>query len=213
VVESEVVGALDPAVLAPGVGSAVGSTGVAPGRRDHQPVRHAQKAGALEREVEAARRGQILDHRSAAGLLPPERGPPPVRPFEGERGTDPVGDECRRTALVEQREDHRALRHAGGGAGQAIEVAVGEGVLLAAEVLDDPLPGAATLAHALDQAEVAVDRIPPPDRRADPLLTHVPAAKQHVESQSCPPYRSSWRNYLAAHPFTATNPASTKSIS
>jgi hypothetical protein len=44
----------------------------------------------------------------------------------------------------------------------------------AAEVLDDPLPGAAALAHALDQVEVAVG--------ADLFLTDVHAAKQHAKS-------------------------------
>ena len=163
-VESEVVGALDPIVLAPGVGGTVGA-------RDHQPVQHGQEAGALQREAEAALRGQIFDHRSAAGLLP--------EPFEGERGTDPVGDECRRAALLEQREDHRALRHASGRTGQAIEVAVGVDALLAAEVLDDPLLGATTFADTLDQVEVAV--------RADLLLTNVHAAKQHDKSEKCQP--------------------------
>ena len=160
-VEGEVVGALDPIVLAPGVGGTVGA-------RDHQPVQDGQEAGALQREAEAARRGQILDHRSAAGLLP--------EPFEGERRTDPVGGRRRRAALVEEREDHRALRHARGRAGQAIEVAVGVDVLLAAEVLDDPLLGAATLAHALNQIEVAVG--------ADLLLTDVHAAKHHANPKN-----------------------------
>jgi hypothetical protein len=163
-VESEVVGAVDPIVLAPSVGRAVGA-------RDHQPVQHGQEAGALQREAEAARRGQIFDHRLAAGLTP--------EPFEGERGTDSAGGQRRRAALVEEREDHRALRHARGRAGQAIEVAVGLDLLLAAEVLDDPLLGAATLADALDQVEIAVG--------ADLLLTDVHAAKQHAKSQKCQP--------------------------
>ena len=64
------------------------------------------------------------------------------KPFERERGTDPAGGQRRRATLVEEREDHRALRHAGGRAGQAIEVVtVGVDLLLAAEVLDDPLLG------------------------------------------------------------------------
>jgi hypothetical protein len=134
-------------------------------------VQHGEETGALQREAEAACRRQIFDHRPAAGLLP--------EPLEGQRRADPAGGQHGRAARVEEREDHRALRHAGGRAGQAIEVAPGVDLLLAAEVLDDPLLGAATLAHALDQVEVAVG--------ADLLLTDVHAAKQHAKSQKCQP--------------------------
>jgi len=189
VVEGELVGALDPIVLAPGVGGTVRA-------RDHQPVEHGQEAGALEREAEAALGGQILDHRPAAGLLP--------EPFEGERRADPVGGQRRCAALIEQREDHRALCHARGRAGQAIEVAVRLDVLLAAEVLDDPLLGTTPFAHALDQVEVPVG--------ADLLFTHVHAVKQHtkrIKSQSKSKFP---RNYLAAHALVAANRVSAKSI-
>ena len=79
-------------------------------------------------------------------------------------GPDPPGGQGRHAALVDQRQDHRALRHPGGRTGQAVEIAVGLDLLLAAQVLDDPLLGAAALAHALDQVDVAVG--------ADLLLAH-----------------------------------------
>jgi hypothetical protein len=88
-----------------------------------------------------------------------------------------VSSERRHAALVEQRENHRALRHAGGGTGEPIEVAVRVDGFLAAEVLDDPLLGTATLADALDQVEVAVG--------ADLLLADEHAPKQHTNWPKC----------------------------
>jgi hypothetical protein len=45
------------------------------------------------------------------------------------------------------------LRHAGGRAGQTIEVAFGFNLLPATEVFDGPVLGATTFADALDQVE------------------------------------------------------------
>jgi hypothetical protein len=59
------------------------------------------------------------------------------------------------------REDHGPLGVAGDGAGQAIEGTGRREGLLAAQVLDDALCGAAILAHGLDKVEIggAVDAL------------------------------------------------------
>ena len=59
-------------------------------------------------------------------------------------------------AGLELRQHHGALGVAGDRAGQALEAAGGDHGLLAAEVLDDALLGAAVLAHGLDEVEVGV---------------------------------------------------------
>ena len=145
--QGERLGAVDPVVLTPGVGGPIGA-------RDHDPVQHGQEAGALQRETEATLGRQVLDHRSTAGLAPES--------FEDQGRPDAPGGERRHAVLVDQREDHGALGEARRRARQPVEIAPGRDLLLAAEVLDDPLLGAPTLAHALDQVDVAV--------RADRLL-------------------------------------------
>jgi hypothetical protein len=54
------------------------------------------------------------------------------------------------------REDHGPLGVAGDGAGQALEGAGGSDGLLAAQVLDDALLGAAILARGLDEVEIGI---------------------------------------------------------
>src|SRR3954470_15092103 len=98
--------------------------------------------------LEAAPRQEILDDRAAAGLLP--------QPPEQERRADALAGEPVGVAGVDLGEDQRPLGVAGHGGGQALEGAGGGDGLLAAEVLDDALPGAAALAHGLDEVEVGV---------------------------------------------------------
>src|SRR4051794_18175977 len=93
-------------------------------------------------------RPEILDDGAAAGLLP--------QPPEQERRADALAGEPVGVAGVDLGEDERPLGVAGHGGGQALEGAGGGDGLLAAEVLDDALPGAAALAHRLDEVE------PPP---------------------------------------------------
>src|SRR4051794_28567300 len=93
-------------------------------------------------------RPEILDDGAAAGLLP--------QPPEQERRADALAGEPVGVAGVELREDERPLGVAGHGGGQALEGAGGGDGLLAAEVLDNALPGAAALAHGLDEVEVGV---------------------------------------------------------
>ena len=91
---------------------------------------------------------QCLDHRLAAGLLP--------QPPEQQRRADALAGEPIGVAGLELRQDHGALGVAGDGAGEALEFTGGDDDLLAAEVLDDALLGAAVLAHALDEVQVGV---------------------------------------------------------
>jgi len=147
--QRQLVGALDPVVLAPGVGGPVRA-------RDHEPVQHGEEARPFEREAEAPLGRQVLDHRPAAGLAP--------QPLEGQGWADAPGGQGRHAVLVDQREDHRALGEARRRARKPVEVALRLDLLLASQVLDDALSGAAVLAHALDQVDVAI--------RADLLLAH-----------------------------------------
>jgi len=85
---------------------------------------------------------------AAAGLLPQ---PPEQKGRADALAGEPVG-----VAGLELREDERPLGVAGHGGGQALEGAGGGDGLLAAEVFDDALLGAAALAHGLDEVEVGV---------------------------------------------------------
>jgi hypothetical protein len=84
----------------------------------------------------------------AAGLLP--QSPKQQRRADALAG-EPIGG-----AGGEFGQDHGALGGAGHRGGEAFEVAGGEDGLLAAEVLDDALLGAAVLTDGLDQVEVGV---------------------------------------------------------
>src|SRR4051812_19696207 len=112
------------------------------------PVQHGGEDGALDRKLEPALSKQLLDHGPAAGLLP--------QPPEQQRGADARAGKPRRIAGLKLREHHGPLGVAGDGAGQALEGAGGREGLLATEVLDDALFGAAVLAHGLDEIQVGV---------------------------------------------------------
>ena len=111
-------------------------------------MQHGGEDGPLDRELEAAPGEEILDDRTTAGLLPQ---PPEQQGRADARAGKPLG-----VAGLELREDHGPLGVAGDGAGQALEGAGCREGLLAAEVLDDALLGAAVLAHGLDEVEIGV---------------------------------------------------------
>src|SRR3954467_2915248 len=115
---------------------------------DHDPVQHGGEDSALDRKLEAPPGEEILDHRAAAGLLP-------QAPDQQGRADARAG-EPRGVAGLDLRENHGPLGVTGDGTGQALETAGGGNGLLAAEVLDDALLGAAVLAHGLNQVEVGV---------------------------------------------------------
>src|SRR3954469_140775 len=89
---------------------------------------------------------EILDHGAAAGLLP--------QPPEQQGGADARAGQPLGVAGLELRQDHGPLGVAGNRAGQALEGAGRCEDLLAAQVLDDALLGAAVLTHGLDEVEV-----------------------------------------------------------
>src|SRR4051795_5573459 len=115
---------------------------------DHDPVQHGGEDSALDRKLEAAPGEEILDHRAAAGLLP--------QAPEQQGRADALAGEPRGVAGLDLRENHGPLGVTGDGTGQALESAGGGNGLLAAEVLDDALLGAAVLAHGLDEVQVGV---------------------------------------------------------
>jgi hypothetical protein len=59
-------------------------------------------------------------------------------------------------AVLDQRQNHRALRQASSRAREAIEIAARLDRFLAAEIADDVLFGLAVLANGLDQIQIAV---------------------------------------------------------
>ena len=111
-------------------------------------MQHGGEDRPLDRELEAARRQQFLDHRPAAGLLP--------QPAEQQRRADAPAGEMVGIAGLELRQHHGALGIAGHRGGEALQPAGGDHGLLAAQILDDALLGAAVLANGLDQVQVGV---------------------------------------------------------
>jgi hypothetical protein len=118
------------------------------GARHKQAVQHGQEHRALGGKGELSLCGQGRQYRLAAGLLP--------QPFEQQRRTDPSARRIRRDFALLHRQHHRALRQPGDRARQAVEIAVREDHLLASEIGDDALFGAAALTHILDQIDVGV---------------------------------------------------------
>jgi hypothetical protein len=115
---------------------------------DHQAVQHGEEDGALGGKFEAAISQQFVQHLAAAGVAP--------EPLEQQRRADALATERRHTGFVDQRQDHRALGEASGGAGQAVEVAATFDVFFAAEIADDALLDLAILADGLDQVDVGI---------------------------------------------------------
>jgi hypothetical protein len=114
----------------------------------HDPVQHGGEDGPLDRELEAAPGEEILDHGAAAGLLP--------QPPEQQGGADALAGKPLGVAGFDLRQHKGAFGVAGDGTGQALEGTGRCKGLLAAQVLDDALLGAAVLAHSLDQVEIGV---------------------------------------------------------
>ena len=139
--QGQAVRARDGVVLDPLVTGPVGAG-------DEEPVQHGGEHSALDVELEAAAGEQLLDHRGAAGLLP--------EASEQQRATNALASELVGMAGGEFGEHDGALGVAGDGAGEAFEATGGEDGVLAAEILDDALLGAAVLADGLDQVEVGV---------------------------------------------------------
>ena len=73
-----------------------------------------------------------------------------------ERRADPAAGEPVGVAVLDLRQHERPLGEAGHRGRQAVELATRQHRVLAAEVLDDPLLGPGSLAHALDEVEVGV---------------------------------------------------------
>ena len=115
---------------------------------DHDPVQHGGEDRPLDRELEATPGQQVLDDGLAAGLLP--------QPSEQPRRADAPAGELAGIAPLELRQHDGAFGIAGNRAGQALEPAGGDHDLLAAEIPDDALLGAAVLADGFDQVEVSV---------------------------------------------------------
>src|SRR3712207_3393942 len=134
--QRQAVGARDGVVLDPPVAGPVGAG-------DEEPVQHGGEDGALDVELEAAAGQELLKHGSAAGPLP--------QSAEQQRAADAPAGELIGVAGGEFGQHDGPLGVAGDGAGEAFEAAGGEDGVLAAEVLDDALLGAAVLADGLDQ--------------------------------------------------------------
>jgi hypothetical protein len=118
------------------------------GAGDEKPVQHGGEHGTLDVELEATVGEQLPDDRLAAGL--------PPQPSEQPRAADAPAGELVGLAGGEFGEHDGALGVAGHRAGETFEAAGGEDGVLAAEVLEDALLGAAILADGLDQVEVGV---------------------------------------------------------
>jgi hypothetical protein len=100
--ELKTIGALDAVTLTPLLAGAVGAG-------HHQPMQHREKDGAFDREAEATRRQELVQHRGTASLTP--------QALEDQRRADAPAAELR-DGLVGQRDHHGALRLAGGGGDQ-----------------------------------------------------------------------------------------------
>ncbi len=139
--ELQLIDAVDAVIVAPMLAGAVGT-------RHHEAMQHRQEHCTLDRELEPAPGQELLNHGAATALLP--------QPFEQKCGADAPTRQVRNAAVLDQRQDHRALRQSGRRARQAIEIAAGLDHFLAAEIADDALLGLAVLANGLDQIQVAV---------------------------------------------------------
>ena len=71
------------------------------------------------------------------------------------RADAPAGD-LRCSAVLDGRENHRTLSQPGRRPGQAIQIAGGLDVFLAAKIANNALLGLAALAHGLDQVDIAI---------------------------------------------------------
>jgi hypothetical protein len=152
------------------------------GAGDHQAVQGGGEDGARDRELEGAVGEEGVEHRPDASV--------PPQPAEQKWRADPPADEPLRVAVRDRRKHEGSIGEVGHRGGEALERAAGEHGLLAAEVLDDLLPGARPLTHALDEVEIGV--------AVDGLLAHEHehlAAHHQRRSQSA---NDPWCHYLAA---------------
>ena len=145
VVQSKAIARRDGVVGQPLLAGAIGAG-------SHKPVQGGGEHRPLDRELEGTPNQQLVEHRLDASVLP--------QPAEQQGRADTPADQPVRIAVPELRQHHRPLGEPGHRGRQAVELATRQHHLLAAEVLDDLLPGPRPLAHALDEVEVgvAVDR-------------------------------------------------------
>ncbi len=126
-------------------------------------MQNRQEHRTLHGELEAAPGHYRLHHATAAALDP--------QPLEQQRSPDATAGKLRHLVIVEQRQNHRALRQPGGRARQAIKIAACRHIFRASEIADDALLRLAVLANGLDQIQIAVG--------ADSLLAHEHAVSIH----------------------------------
>src|SRR5215813_5418103 len=108
--ELEFIDAVYPIIIAPMLARAVGA-------RDHQPMQYGQKYRALDRKFESALGKQTLEHGAAAALLP--------QPLKQQRRADTPAGDVRCSAVLDGRENHRALSQPSRRASEAIQIAGG----------------------------------------------------------------------------------------
>ena len=119
-------------------------------------MQNRQEHRTLHGELEAAPSHDLLHHATAAALDP--------QPLEQQRSPDATAGKLGYLIIVEQRQNHRALRQPGGRAGEAIKITTCRHIFRASEIADDALLGLAVLANGLDQIQITVG--------ADSLLAH-----------------------------------------
>ncbi len=107
-----------------------------------------EEDGAFDGKGEVTISQQLLQDGVAVSVAP--------QALKQQRRADALAAEPGSAALVEGREDDRALCQAGGGADQPVEIAAAFDLFLASEVADDALLDVALLADGLDQVEVCV---------------------------------------------------------
>ena len=114
----------------------------------HQAVQGGGEHRAFDLELEGSAAKKLFEHRLDAGVLP--------QAAEQERRADPAAGEPVGVATFNLRQHERPLGEAGDRGCQPVELATLQHRVLAAEILDDPLPGSRSLAQALDEVEIGV---------------------------------------------------------
>jgi len=132
--------AVDGVDVQPGVAGAVGAG-------HHQPVQHAGKHRALQREAELASGGEALDHRRTAGLL--------AQAAEDQRSADARGGRGLQRAVLQAGDQQGGLGEPGAGLQQGLELASGLEVADTAERGQHALARGGTVTGVLHQLQVA----------------------------------------------------------
>ena len=146
VVQRQALGARDRVILEPALAGPVRA-------RDHDPMQDRGEDHALDQKRELAPLQKLFEHHPAAGLLP--------EPAEQQRRPDPMRRQRPQLILgklagiepgahLDRRHEARNRRR------KPLQTAIGQHCLLPAEILDDPLLGTSSFAHALDEVQVGV---------------------------------------------------------